>query len=149
MLTTCQWYIWIILQKIEASLNFLWKFLSRKWRTQVHSQSSKFTTYLSAVFHTEQFPAGVSDLDTGLSEVKAESFAHDCSCCCKLVSLEAFECFCQSLSLDFDSVSTSLALAVKRYDSCWFNPNEMRILTTMSLMRRSLCTTRKTSYTIF
>ena len=35
------------------------------------------TIRLDAVFQTEQLPAGVTDLDTGLTDVNADGFTHD------------------------------------------------------------------------
>jgi len=38
------------------------------------------TIGLDAVFQTEQLPAGVTDLDTGLTDMKAQSFTHRVDC---------------------------------------------------------------------
>ena len=40
------------------------------------------TIRLDTMFQAEQFPAGVTDLDTGLTDVNADSFTH----CCKFLS---------------------------------------------------------------
>ena len=36
------------------------------------------SVWLNSVFQAEQFPAGITDLDTGLTEVDKKTFAHVC-----------------------------------------------------------------------